>query len=84
MHIVQLMNIFERNDRVEYHCSLFTCSESGKRKHWSKIILSPLWSFFNGYFLRLGFLDGYYGFIIARKPPTSHFLKYQNLNGSKT
>ena len=53
--------------------------ESGKRKHWSKIILSPAWSFFNGYFLRLGFLDGYYGFIIATQTATLSFLKYQKL-----
>ena len=53
--------------------------ESGKRKHWPRIILSPVWSFLHGYFLRLGFLDGYYGFVIATKTARQSFLKYQKL-----
>ena len=53
--------------------------ESGKKRHWSKIFLSPLWSFFHGYFLRLGFLDGYYGFVIATQTASQSFLKYQKL-----
>ena len=53
--------------------------EAGKKKHWSKIILSPAWSFFNGYFLRLGFLDGYYGFIIACLTAKLSYQKYQKL-----
>ena len=68
----------KRNDELTSiaACSIF---ESGKRKHWSKIILSPAWSFLNGYFLRLGFLDGYYGFVIATKTARRSFLKYQKL-----
>jgi glycosyltransferase involved in cell wall biosynthesis len=68
----------KRNDELTSiaACSIF---ESGKRKHWSKIILSPAWSFLNGYFLRLGFLDGYYGFVIAAKTARRSFLKYQKL-----
>jgi len=53
--------------------------EAGKKKHWSKIFLSPIWSFFNGYFLRLGFLDGYFGFVIAIQTANQSFLKYQKL-----
>lgn len=53
--------------------------EAGKKIHWSKIILSPVWSFFNGYFLRLGFLDGYYGFVIAAQTANQSYLKYQKL-----
>ena len=69
----------ERNDELSTIAarSIF---ESGKKKHWSKIILSPVWSFFNGYFLRLGFLDGYYGFVIATQTASQSFLKYQKLN----
>jgi hypothetical protein len=57
--------------------------DSEKKKHWSKIILSPLWSFINGYFLRLGFLDGYYGWIIAIQNAHLSFLKYQKLQRIK-
>ncbi|MEO8415693.1 MAG: glycosyltransferase family 2 protein [Ginsengibacter sp.] len=57
----------------------YSLFESGKKKHWSKIILSPAWSFIHGYFLRLGFLDGYYGFVIATQTASQSFLKYQKL-----
>ncbi len=53
--------------------------ESGKKLHGAKIIFSPLWSFFNGYFLRLGFLDGYRGFTVALHTANLSFLKYQKL-----
>jgi hypothetical protein len=44
-----------------------------------KIIFSPLWAFINGYFLRLGFMEGYNGFIIAVHTAQQSFLKYQKL-----
>ena len=68
----------ERNEEISTIAarSIF---ESGEKKHWSKIILSPAWSFFNGYFFRLGFLDGYYGFVIATQTASQSFLKYQKL-----
>jgi glycosyltransferase involved in cell wall biosynthesis len=53
--------------------------EDGKKQYWPKIILSPVWSFFNGYFLRLGFLDGYYGLVIALLTANQSYLKYQKL-----
>ena len=54
--------------------------EAGLKKHRLKIILSPAWSFIHGYFLRLGFLDGYYGFVIAKQTANQSFLKYQKLS----
>ena len=53
--------------------------EEGKKQYSPKIVLSPVWSFFNGYFLRLGFLDGYYGLIIASLTANQSYLKYQKL-----
>jgi glycosyltransferase involved in cell wall biosynthesis len=72
----------ERNERMSSIAaqSLF---DLGKKRHWSKIILSPLWSFVNGYFFRLGFLDGYFGFIIAMQNARLSFLKYQKLQALK-
>jgi len=43
------------------------------------IILNPLFTFFKKYFLQLGFLDGYYGFIISIHSAYSRFLKYTKL-----
>ena len=53
--------------------------DAGIKKSRFKIIFSPLWSFINGYFLRLGFLEGYNGFIIAVLTAQQSFLKYQKL-----
>ena len=72
----------ERNERMS-SIAAQAIFDSRKKKHWSKIILSPLWSFINGYFLRLGFLDGYYGWIIAIQNAHLSFLKYQKLQRLK-
>ena len=74
-------NIREHKDRNERMSAIAAQAifESGQKKHWSKIFLSPAWSFFNGYILRLGFLDGYYGFVVARETARRSFLKYQKL-----
>jgi glycosyltransferase involved in cell wall biosynthesis len=53
--------------------------DSGKKAHWSKIVLSPLWAFINGYFLRLGFLDGRDGLIIAAQTTHQCYRKYCKL-----
>jgi len=41
-----------------------------------KTIFSPIWGFLYGYIIRLGFLDGWYGLIIAVISSTETFLKY--------
>jgi len=56
--------------------SLFDC---GKKIHWSKILLSPIWAFLNGYFFRLGFLDGWDGFVIAHHTAHQSYRKYYKL-----
>jgi glycosyltransferase involved in cell wall biosynthesis len=38
---------------------------SGKRCGLGKVLLNPLWRFFRGYVLRLGFLDGWRGLVFA-------------------
>jgi glycosyltransferase involved in cell wall biosynthesis len=52
----------------------------GKKSSKLKPFLSGFWAFFNGYFLRLGFLDGIYGYIIARNNAMYSFFKYAKLN----
>jgi glycosyltransferase involved in cell wall biosynthesis len=51
----------------------------GMRTGWFKILFSPGWAFINDYFLRFGFLDGYYGFVIAVNIAHLTFLKYIKL-----
>lgn len=67
-----------RNDEVSTTAaeSLFS---SGKKVHWSKIFFSPVWAFVNGYFLKLGFLDGRNGLIIAIHTAGQSYKKYFKL-----
>lgn len=53
--------------------------ERGKKAHLHKIILNPIASFIKDYILRLGFLDGFYGFVIATISSHATFLKYIKL-----
>ncbi|HSC39114.1 MAG TPA: glycosyltransferase family 2 protein [Chitinophagaceae bacterium] len=56
-----------------------TLHEKGVRSHWGRILFSPLWTFLHGYLLRAGFLDGFYGFVIAINASHYTFLKYIKL-----
>ena len=47
-----------------------------KRASLVKIICSPPVKFIKSYFLRLGFLDGFYGFVVAAMSANATFLKY--------
>ncbi len=52
---------------------------SGKKANFLKLYISPLTAFVNGYFLKMGFLDGYDGFIIAKSVAYNTILKYAKL-----
>lgn len=56
-----------------------TLFATGKRTSLFKVIVNPLWAFFHSYFLRLGFLDGWLGFIIAINIAHLTFLKHAKL-----
>ena len=51
----------------------------GETTGLGKILIHPLWSFINGYILRLGFLDGFYGFLIAINTAHYSFTKHIKL-----
>ena len=40
------------------------------------VLLNPFYTFLNKYFFRLGFLDGFYGFVICSISAFANFLKY--------
>jgi glycosyltransferase involved in cell wall biosynthesis len=48
----------------------------GKKSRLIDIILRPFWSFFNDFFLRLGFLDGYTGLQVSVNSAHAVFLSY--------
>ncbi len=51
----------------------------GKKSSYLKIILNPSWRFVKAYFLKLGFLDGFNGFVICSLSAHTSFLKYMKL-----
>ena len=48
----------------------------GKKISSFKVAYKSFWSFFRSYFLRLGMLDGYYGFVVSKMGAISVFQKY--------
>lgn len=53
--------------------------QQGKKAPWFKLVFSPIVKFIRDYFLKLGFLDGKYGFIIARISAKATYMKYHKL-----
>jgi glycosyltransferase involved in cell wall biosynthesis len=51
----------------------------GKKTNIFKMIIHPFWAFFLGYILRGGFLDGFYGFVVALHVAHLSFLKHAKL-----
>ncbi|MHC1777185.1 MAG: glycosyltransferase family 2 protein [Lentimicrobium sp.] len=51
----------------------------GKKSGMIQILFKPPVKFIRDYFLKLGFLDGYYGFIICRISAQANFFKYIKL-----
>lgn len=51
----------------------------GKKNYFFKMLFSPGFVFFDNYFLKAGFLDGFHGFIIAIFNARTNFLKYVKL-----
>lgn len=50
--------------------------QRGKKASLFKIIFSPLFKFVQSYFLQLGFLDGYHGFVVCAVSAFATFAKY--------
>lgn len=53
--------------------------QQGRKASWLKLRLSPGFTFFNYYILRLGFLDGHAGYVCAKMTAWYTFLKYARL-----
>jgi glycosyltransferase involved in cell wall biosynthesis len=68
----------ERNEEVSTIAAR-SLYEAGARGSRLKVIFSPLWSFFNGYFLRMGFMEGYTGLVIAFHTAKQGYLKHLKL-----
>jgi len=67
-HISQINNF----STIGAHAAI----KKGKRSNLCKVILKPVWKFIRHYIMKLGFLDGYYGFVISVISSHYSFLKY--------
>ena len=70
-HMVQTNNFSSILARSYY--------ERGRRVYFFSIFFHPVWRFLKDFILRLGFLDGYYGFIVSVNSAHEVFLKYVKL-----
>jgi glycosyltransferase involved in cell wall biosynthesis len=52
---------------------------NGKRTSLFNIIINPLWAFVQSYFIKAGFLDGLFGFVISIQISHMTFLKHVKL-----
>lgn len=53
--------------------------EQGRSASILKVIFSPVWHFISEYFFKLGFLDGYYGWVICKLSAVSAYKKYSKI-----
>ena len=60
--------------------------EMNKKATLFKLYINPIWAFINGYFIKLGFLDGWEGYVIHKSISFQTMIKYaklRKLNQSK-
>ncbi len=71
----------EFNQKTEYFSTIAANAyfDKGKKAPIWKIMFNPTWAFFKSYILRLGFLDGFNGFMICYQTANITFLKYAKL-----
>lgn len=74
-------SISEHVKKIEKYTELAArdAADKGKKASLLKILVSPRWHFFTEFFLKLGFLDGYYGYIICRLSEYATLIKYSKI-----
>ncbi|MBR06377.1 MAG: glycosyl transferase [Rickettsiales bacterium] len=74
-------SVREHQSRMENYATIGAQSmfSSGKKANRALLLLSPAWKFVRDYLVKRGFLDGKYGFVIARLSAKSKYLKYKKL-----
>ena len=60
-------SLTDHHNRMQRYADLMADAlyRRGKRGGLDKVLINPQWRFFRGYFLRLGFLDGWRGLVFA-------------------
>lgn len=68
---------------TDLYVKRITLADNWKKKSIIEILLRSFIRFFRAYFLKLGFLDGYHGLLIAVNSSFFVFIKYIKLNFNK-
>jgi glycosyltransferase involved in cell wall biosynthesis len=68
--------------KIEHYTTLFAerAFKSGIKSTILKAYASAFYTFLSSYLLKFGFLDGYYGFVIAQNNAWYSYLKYKKLS----
>lgn len=74
-------NFSDHFKQIEYFTNISSKAafDSGKRTNIFMIIVKPWFKFIRDYIIKLGFLDGFYGFVICMNSSYAKFLKYLKL-----
>ncbi|MBT8228938.1 MAG: glycosyltransferase family 2 protein, partial [Bacteroidia bacterium] len=61
-------DIHDRMVTINKHSTIAAMHRNklGKKSNYFRILVKPVWKFIVEYFLRLGFLDGFYGLVLAK------------------
>jgi hypothetical protein len=73
--------ISEHIRKIEHYTEIGARADvqRGKKASLLKLIVGPQWQFFMDFFIRLGFLDGYYGYVVCKNSAYGSFIKYAKI-----
>jgi len=74
-------SISEHIQQIDYFTDISSQAafDNGTKSNLAKILVKPVFKFVQDYFFKRGFLDGYYGLVIAVNSAHAKFLKYSKL-----
>jgi len=75
-------SIEEHYKQVDYFTTISAkaYAQKGKKSNWFLRWISPVIKFLRDYIFKLGFLDGYYGYVVCRISAYATYLKYKKLS----
>jgi (heptosyl)LPS beta-1,4-glucosyltransferase len=81
LHHYSFYTVDDHRERLARYSALHAeqLRARGKRASLMRRFLGPAWKFFHTYVIKLGFLDGHYGFVIAKLSAIGVYEKYRQL-----
>ncbi|WP_158797197.1 glycosyltransferase family 2 protein [Pedobacter sp. L105] len=85
LHHYSVKDVHECRSKAVFYAKLSAEEylQRGKEANFINLFISPAFSFFMGYILLLGFLDGKEGWIVSKTIFMNKWLKYHHLNRKK-